>query len=58
MHEVLHLNGIGSFSGDYYWSSSEKSDRALVAWFQYISSGYQAGNGRNCDFYVRPCRAF
>ena len=56
MYENLHRKGLGSFAGDYYWSSSEYA--ADSAWFQYFSSGSQGGYYRNVECRVRPVRAF
>ena len=59
MYDNLKAIGIGSFSGNYYWSSSEDSDYiADYAWLQDFSSGNQYYSSRNNDFYIRPCRAF
>jgi hypothetical protein len=56
IHKNLHQKGIGGFSSEYYWSSSEYSAR--IAWC------FDFGNGRaynfNKDFavQVRAVRAF
>ena len=61
MYDNLHTEGIGSFSDDRYWSSSEDSnhDDAEYAWNQNFSIGLRGIYHRNGDGYsIRPCRAF
>jgi hypothetical protein len=40
--------GIGGFSGDWYWSSSESGD-ANGVWIQRFSDGFQFGRGYNWE---------
>jgi hypothetical protein len=47
---------VGSFSADYYWSSSEYS--ATLAWRQYFLNGLQNPNLKTLTLRVRPVRAF
>lgn len=59
MYEVLHLNGIGSFSDYYYWSSSEYNNGADYAWSQTFSNGSLYNNfDRDTGLNIRLCRAF
>ena len=60
----LYTEGIGSFSTNNYWSSSERNDDARYAWLHQFAGGRQKYGYRgspstdtraNC---VRPCRAF
>ena len=56
MYVHLKSENLGSFSDEYYWSSSEYF--ANYAWYQYFSSGYQGLNTRCSSSRVRPVRAF
>ena len=61
MYENLYLKGIGSFSSDYYWSSSE--DDADFAWFQSYANGDQLLDnydkyGLGSSIRARAVRAF
>ncbi len=56
MYTNLHEKGLGGFSGDDYWSSSE--DDASYAWGQDFSDGYQNPHIRFIGDRVRPVRAF
>lgn len=56
MYENLHKQELGSFSGDYYWTSSESS--ADYAWIPYFGSGGQHPGRRSNADRVRPVRAF
>ena len=51
-----NLQGVGGFSSDLYWSSSEYG--ANAAWYQYFSLGYQTNFFKSGTYYVRPVRAF
>jgi hypothetical protein len=44
MYTNLRQAGVGGFSADYYWSSSESS--ATVAWYQYFNSATRATTAR------------
>jgi len=48
--------GVGGFSSDYYWSSSEHSD--LYVWTQGFDFGFQDANYKGIMAYVRPVRSF
>jgi hypothetical protein len=54
----LYLNkvAIGGFANNYYWSSTE--DGSNGAWRQNFSNGYQNGNDKNGNYFVRAVRAF
>ncbi len=56
MYTNLRQAGVGGFSPDFYWSSSEGGDDS--AWYQDFSNGAQFTNGEYYPFYVRPVRAF
>jgi len=56
MYEVLHVNGIGDFSGEGYWSSSQyNSNHAYIVGF---SNGKVTDAHMDSEFYVRPVREF
>lgn len=57
MYLNLKVQGLGGFSEDYYWSSSEYYVDG--AWYQHFGSGGQGGNHyRYSGNRVRPVRAF
>ena len=56
MYTNLRQAGVGGFSTDFYWSSSEGD--ASTAWTQYFNFGFQTTNSKGSTFYVRPVRAF
>ena len=56
MYTNLRQAGVGGFSTDYYWSSSEFADSA--AWGQGFGNGYQVNGAKDGSIYVRPVRAF
>ena len=56
MYTNLRQAGVGGFSPDYYWSSSEVVD--FLAWFQNFGYGDQNFNGKSFTYSVRPVRAF
>jgi hypothetical protein len=57
MYTNLRQLGVGSFSLDGYWSSSEFD--ADNAWGHDFGNGLQYGHGKNpLPSYVRPVRAF
>ena len=59
MYDNLYSKWIGSFSVNYYWSSSELNYDAKYACYQRFSDGNQGiSYGRSYDNYIRPCRAF
>ena len=51
-----NLQGVGGFSTDNYWSSSEGA--ANNAWTQLFYNGFQGNGGKANSYYVRPVRAF
>ncbi len=55
MYLNLKKKGLGGFSDNYYWSSSESS--VYYAWFQILGNGFQNGYNRSVDYRVRPVRA-
>jgi len=59
IYRNLFIAGMGSFGGDYYWSSTEHSD--IRAWYQeFIYGNWDPDMGLTKDnnFYFRPVRAF
>jgi len=48
--------GVGGFSPDYYWSSSEGD--VNYAWSQRFKDGWQLCTVKYSPYYVRPVRAF
>ncbi|HKL60268.1 MAG TPA: DUF1566 domain-containing protein, partial [Sphaerochaeta sp.] len=56
MYRNLLKKGIGGFSANYYWSSSE--DYAYAAWNQDFHNGSQYYSNRSSGSRVRPVRAF
>ena len=56
MYLNLKNEGIGGFSDEFYWSSSEYS--ANIAWPQYFYVGNQVNYYRYYSSRVRPVRAF
>ncbi len=52
----LYLYGVGEFTGDDYWSSSEYD--ANDAWDQYFTNGNQFNTPKWNTFRVRAIRAF
>ena len=56
MYTELTLHGVGLFTNNIYWSSSEVN--ASNGWFIDFSSGMQNGDNKSNTHYVRACRAF
>jgi hypothetical protein len=56
IYENLHLQGVGRYSSDYYWSSSESS--CGDAWKQYFNNGSQSNYSKGNVYPVRAVRAF
>lgn len=56
LYTTLHMNGLGDFADDFYWSSS--SELYNVAWFQRFGDGLQTQAQKNESFRVRCVRAF
>jgi hypothetical protein len=57
MYTNLRQAGVGGFSPEFYWSSSEFD--VTFAWFQSFVSGSQINDNKDfTTFYVRPVRAF
>ena len=56
MYANLHSQGVGGFTSDDYWSSSEKNK--IKAWKQDFNNGNQNNNGKNNTCRVRAVRAF
>ena len=59
MYENLKVFGVGGFTGDFYWSSSEYT--AWSAWYQYFLNGAQFRYNQKWDtnrLRVRAVRAF
>jgi len=56
MYENLHLHGVGGFSADFYWSSSEADPNK--AWTQLFSNGLKREDPKNYIFNIRAVRGF
>ena len=59
LHEMqvnLKAEGVGGFSDDYYWSSSEYD--FYQGWAERFSDGYQTKSVKYNSCYVRACRSF
>jgi hypothetical protein len=56
MYVNLHLQGLGGFANDMYWSSTENESND--AWSQDFDGGSQFVNSKNGAPYVRAVRAF
>jgi len=52
----LHLQGLGGFAYNYYWSSTE--DGNYIAWRQSFGSGFQFNGSKSGTTNVRAVRAF
>ena len=59
MYDNLYLFGLGSFTDERYWSSSESGGDGDDAWVLWFPSGSQRDDfDRIFDYNVRPVRAF
>jgi hypothetical protein len=56
MYSNLHAQGIGGFSGSWYWSSSHPY--IARAWYMNFNNGYVDVSDPNDSFQVRAVRAF
>lgn len=56
MYQNLHLQGLGGFGSDEYWSSSEAN--YVYAWYQYFGDGSQDFAYKDYNYSVRAVRAF
>lgn len=57
MYDVLHVNGIGNFMNDNYWSSTEFTISG--AWEQKFTTGAQGYDGNKAAYHsVRAIRSF
>ncbi len=56
LYEVLQLNGLGNFSKNAYWSSSEYNQNN--SWLQYFYSGYDYCYVRSNRHTIRAIRSF
>jgi hypothetical protein len=56
MYVNLHLQGLGGFANNYYWSSTEGD--FSNAWSQNFANGGQYYDYKYFNFYVRAVRAF
>ena len=56
MYLNLHLQGLGGFALNFYWSSTE--DNSNLAWDQSFVTGDQDNDSKNNENYVRAIRAF
>lgn len=59
MYENLHLNGLGGFADDQYWSSTEDNFVPALAWTQHFKFfGRKMAFIKYVPFKVRAVRAF
>ena len=58
MYTNLHRNSLGSFAGNWYWSSSQYAGNINTAWYQYFNDGYQDHYYKYSAIAVRAIRAF
>jgi hypothetical protein len=58
MAENLSNRGLGSFSSNSYWTSSETVAENTAAWSQNFYFDRQLSQTKNNSFSVRPVRAF
>ncbi len=58
MYLNLHAKGLGDFTNDVYWCSSENSTQAAYAWSVNFPDGTQRGQGKYQQRRVRAVRAF
>ena len=59
MYTNLHLESVGSFANNFYWSSSEATvDADTNAWYQQFNDGQQYDDSKAFTWYVRACRSF
>ncbi|NBO33701.1 MAG: DUF1566 domain-containing protein [Actinobacteria bacterium] len=56
MYTNLRQAGVGGFTSDPYWSSSEHS--ATSVWYLYFYLGSQGTVNKTADYRVRPVRGF
>lgn len=56
MYTNLHVEGVGGFSNNTYWSSSEI--HLAAAMDENFNSGFQGGSNKDVVNWVRACRAF
>jgi hypothetical protein len=56
MYKNLKQKGLGNFSDNWYWSSSQANDNG--AWNQNFRNGYQDSGLKNLAYSVRAIRAF
>jgi hypothetical protein len=56
MYTKLHQQGLGGFSPEWYWSSTEKGN--IHSYFQNFNSGTPTFTRKDDQIYVRAVRAF
>ena len=56
MYGNLHLNGLGNFKNERYWSSTAQN--SYYIWWEDFSTGSQENNSHGNTFRVRPIRQF
>lgn len=58
MYTNLHLNGLGEFATEYYWSSTELSGLDGFVWALNFDSAFQNQRTKVFSLHVRAARAF
>jgi hypothetical protein len=58
MYENLKKKGIGNFSDEWYWPSSQSDGNLNGAWLQFFGNGYQVTYPKGRTVSVRAVRAF
>jgi len=56
MYDNLYSEGVGGFTSEYYWSSTEYS--AIRAYRVYFPTGVPANSVKESSYAVRACRSF
>ena len=57
MYQNLHLEGLGGFASQYYWSSSEGGE-GVYGWSEDFDDGHRTNRMKTMQFRVRAARAF
>jgi TolB-like protein len=58
MYANLKTRGLGGFTNEWYWSSSQGEGITYFAWYHNFSDGGQGSHLKTSNFLVRAVRAF